>query len=464
MKHRTESDSIGPIKIPGEMFYGASTQRAVNNFPLSNRRFTRSLIKALGLIKWAAALTNQELDKLDLKLAKAISQVALEVAQGKYDAHFPVDVFQTGSGTSTNMNANEVIANLANVRLGAKLGSKKPVHPNDHVNMGQSSNDVIPSAIHVGAALCIQNELIPALKILEKAFSKKAMEFKNVIKIGRTHLQDATPMTLGQEFSGYATQIQKSIVRLNQALDGLRELAIGGTAVGTGLNTHPQFAKKVCDKLSTQTKIHFREADNHFEAQGAKDACLFASGALKTLAVSLIKIVNDLRWLSSGPFCGIREIDLPTLQAGSSIMPGKVNPVIPEAVAQIAAQVIGNDTAITIGCQSGNFELNVMMPLIASNLIESIELLASGSKLLAQKCIAGIKANVKRSRELVEKSLAMVTSLAPKIGYDQAAKIAKEAFKSGKTIREVLMAKKLLSKKELDKLLDPKSMLAPRGG
>jgi len=359
------------------------------------------------------------------------------------------------------MNANEVIANLANPKLGSKLGSKKPVHPNDHVNMGQSSNDVIPAAIHLATALCIQGDLIPGLKILEKAFSKKVGEFKNIIKIGRTHLQDATPVTLGQEFSGYAAQIKKSIVRLEQALEGLKELAIGGTAVGTGINTHPHFAKKVCEKLSTQTKIYFREATNHFEAQSTKDACQFTSGALKTLAASLMKIVNDLRWLSSGPRCAIQEIDLPTLQAGSSIMPGKVNPVIPEAVAQIAAQVIGNDAAITIGCQSGNFELNVMMPMIASNLIESIELLASGSKLLAQKCVLGITANPERCKELVELSLSMVTSLAPVIGYDQAAKIAKEAYKSGKTIREVLTAQKLLPKKTLDKLLDPKSMLAP---
>lgn len=453
MKFRTESDSMGEAKIPAEMLYGASTQRAVDNFPLSNRRFTRPFIQALGLIKWAAAQSNKELRKLDAKLADRIARAAFDVANGKYDKHFVVDIFQTGSGTSTNMNANEVIANLA---------GRKQIHPNDHVNMGQSSNDVIPTAIHVAASLSIKHNLLPNLKLLENALHKKAAEFKNIIKIGRTHLQDATPITLGQEFSGYAEQIRKAAFRCHQALVGLTELAIGGTAVGTGINTHPQFAKKVCKKLSAETKIDFREADNHFEAQGTKDACLFASGALKTIAVSLLKIVNDLRWLASGPRCGIYEIDLPSLQPGSSIMPGKVNPVIPEALAQIAAQVIGNDTAITIGCQSGNFELNVMMPMIASNLLESIALLANGSQLLAQKCIQGIKANKKHCEELVELSLAMVTSLAPVIGYDKATQIAKESYKTGKTVREVLIAKKLIPQKELDKLLDPQSMLRPK--
>ncbi len=458
---RTESDSIGPIQIPTDKFYGASTQRAVNNFPVSDRRFSRSMIEALGVIKWAAALTNQDLGKLDSKLAKAIADAAAEVAQGKHDDHFVVDVFQTGSGTSTNMNANEVIANLANLKLGSKLGTKKPIHPNDHVNMGQSSNDVIPTAIHVASALGLQNRLLPALKILENALTKKAIAFKNIIKIGRTHLQDATPITLGQEFSGYATQIKKGIARIQAALEGLQELAIGGTAVGTGINTHPQFAKRVCEKLSAKTKFKFREAENHFEAQSSKDACLFASGAVKTVAVSIMKIVNDLRWLSSGPRCAIFEIELPTLQAGSSIMPGKVNPVIPEALAQIAAQVIGNDAAITIGCQSGNFELNVMMPLIASNLLESIELLSTGSQMLAEKCVDGIKANKKRCEDLVEQSLAMVTSLAPVLGYDESTRIAKEAFKNGETIREILTEKKILSKEKIDKLLDPKTMLTP---
>ena len=463
MKTRTETDSMGPVEIPEEMVYGASTQRAVNNFPISDRRFGRTMIEALGLIKWAAALTNQDLGKLDGKLAKAIADAATEVAQGKHDKNFVVDIFQTGSGTSTNMNANEVIANLANLKLGSALGTKKPVHPNDHVNMGQSSNDVIPTAIHVAAALGLKNSLLPALKILEKSLNKKTAEFKDIIKIGRTHLQDATPITLGQEFSGYAAQIKKGIKRVEMALEDLQELAIGGTAVGTGINTHPQFAKKVCEKLSAKTGMKFIEAENHFEAQSAKDACLFASGALKTVAVSLMKIVNDLRWLSSGPRCAIFEIELPTLQAGSSIMPGKVNPVIPEALAQIAAQVIGNDAAITIGCQAGNFELNVMMPVITSNLLESIDLLSTGSQMLAEKCVDGIKANKKRCEELVEQSLAMVTSLAPVIGYDQSTKLAKEAFQNGETIREILTEKKVLPKEKIDKLLDPKTMLTPHG-
>lgn len=455
MKFRKESDSMGPVTIPSEMRYGASTQRAVQNFPLSERRFTRPFIQALGLIKYAAALANQELKKLPPRLAKTIASAALEVAKGKYDQHFPIDIFQTGSGTSTNMNANEVIANLA---------GRKQVHPNDHVNMGQSSNDVIPTAIHVAAALEIHHRLLPALKTLRAALAKKATQFKNSIKIGRTHLMDATPVTLGQEFAGYAEQIAKAQLRCHQALVGLTELAIGGTAVGTGINTHPAFARKVCTRLSRKTKIQFREAKNHFEAQGSRDACLFASGALKTIAVSLMKVANDLRWMNSGPRCGLGEIELPSLQPGSSIMPGKVNPVIPEAVTQISAQVVGNDMAITIGTQSGNFELNVMMPLIAGNLLESIELLANGAKVFAQKCIQGIKPNRKRMGERVEQSLAMVTALAPVIGYDQAAKIAKEAYRSNKTVREVLKAGKLLDEKRLDKLLDPRSMLKPKGG
>src|SRR3989338_4059449 len=364
MKLRTESDTMGEIKIPDAMFYGASTQRAVDNFPVSGKRLPRRFIEALGLIKWAAALANAELKKLDPKLAKVISEKALEVARGEYDPHFPIDIFQTGSGTSTNMNANEVIANIANLDLGGALGSKKPVHPNDHVNMGQSSNDAIPTAIHLSAAIGISESLLPALKKLEASLNKKAIAFAETIKIGRTHLQDATPITLGQEFSGYKSQIQNAIARLEMALEGLKELAIGGTAVGTGLNTHPKFAGLVCKHLTQKTGIAFKEAANHFEAQAAKDAVAFASGALKTLAVGLTKIANDLRWLASGPRCGIGEILLPELQPGSSIMPGKVNPVIPEMVCQIAAQVVGNDLAITWGTASGNFELNVMMPMM----------------------------------------------------------------------------------------------------
>ncbi|MDO8462339.1 MAG: class II fumarate hydratase [Deltaproteobacteria bacterium] len=468
MDYRTESDSMGPVQVPADKLYGASTQRAVENFQVSNKRFPRRFIQALGLIKWAAAEANQELKKLDAKLASAIATESLAVAAGgtgpagKYDDHFVLDIFQTGSGTSTNMNANEVIANLAIQSLGGKIGTKSPVHPNDHVNMGQSSNDVIPSAIHVAAVLGFKEELLPALDLLARELDKKAKEFKEIIKIGRTHLQDATPITLGQEFSGYATQIKKGSERIRQALEGLLELAIGGTAVGTGINSHPEFAAKVCAKLKEKTSLSFKEASNHFEAQAAKDAAVFASGALKTIAVSLMKIANDLRWLASGPRCGIHEIHLPELQPGSSIMPGKVNPVIPEMTMQVAAQVIGNDLVVATGAQHGNFELNVMMPVIASNLLESISLLANASSLLAQKCISGLVANKERCEELVEKSLALVTSLAPVIGYDKAAALSKEAYKSGKTIRELLLEKKILPKTEVDKLLDPKSMLEPK--
>jgi len=462
MKYRTESDTMGEVKIPAEMFYGASTQRAVDNFPVSGRRFPRPFLQALGLIKGAAAEANASLGKLDKKIAHAISKVAEEVACGKYDFHFPLDIFQTGSGTSTNMNANEVISNLANVSLGGKIGTKSPVHPNDHVNMGQSSNDVIPTAIHVAAAIHCKNLLLPELKRLEKSLSAKEKEFAKIVKIGRTHLQDATPVTLGQEFSGYASQIEHGCRRLEKALEDIYELPIGGTAVGTGINTHPQFSKKVCDLLKKNTDIPFKEAENHFEAQSAKDACVSLSGALKTLAVSLMKISNDLRWLASGPRCGIGEIILPSLQPGSSIMPGKINPVIPEMMTQICAQVIGNDTVITVAGQSGNFELNVMMPPIASNLIESIDILGNGVRLLNEKCISDIKANEKRAKELVELSLAMVTSLVPVIGYDKAAKLAKDAYSKGKTIRELLKESRLLSNEEIDRILDPQGMLKPK--
>lgn len=462
MPFRTESDSMGEIKIPNEFLYGASTQRAVDNFQVSQRKFDRRFIEALGLVKWGAAQANKELGRLDAKLADAISAKALEVATGKHDHHFILDIFQTGSGTSTNMNANEVIANLCNPELGGKLGSKKPVHPNDHVNCGQSSNDVIPTTIHVGSALGISKGLLPSLKKLQISLDKKAKEFKDIIKIGRTHLQDATPITLGQEFSGYASQIEQNIKRIQNALEGLLELAIGGTAVGTGINTHPQFGKKVCHYLSQKTGLEFREATNHFEAQASKDTCVFVSGTLKTLAVSLMKIANDFRWLASGPRCGIHEIHLPELQPGSSIMPGKINPVIPESVMQISAQVQGNDLAIQIGAGHGNFELNVMMPLIAGNLFESIELLTNGSLMLAEKCVEGITANEERCHQLMEQSLALVTNLNPVIGYDKAASLSKKAYKENKTIREVLLAEKILDKKKIDELLDPKTMLKPK--
>jgi fumarate hydratase, class II len=460
---RIESDSMGDVKIPEEFLYGASTQRAVENFEISKRRFDRRFLEALALIKWAAAEANKDLGKLDKKLADKIAEKALEVAEGKHDKHFILDIYQTGSGTSTNMNANEVIANLANPELGGTVGSKKPVHPNDHVNMGQSSNDVIPTAIHVGAALGIAKGLIPNLKKLEKSLNAKAKQFADMVKVGRTHLQDATPVTLGQEFGGYASQVLHGIQRLTQALEGLLELPIGGTAVGTGINAHPKFAAKVCELISQKTEVKFFEAKNHFEAQASKDACVFASGALKTVAVSLLKIANDIRWLSSGPRAGICEIFLPELQPGSSIMPGKVNPVIPESVMQISAQVQGNDLAVQIGGQHGNFELNVMMPVIAGNLFESIELLTNGSIMLAEKCVDGIVANTPRMQELLDKSLMLVTNLNSVIGYDKAAQLAKKAFKENKTIKELLKAEKLLSDEQIEKLLDPKTMLMPKG-
>ncbi len=462
MTTRKETDTMGEVSIPNEFLYGASTQRAVDNFHVSKRRFDRRFIQALGLVKWAAAQANKKLGKLDAKLADAISATALEVTDGKHDQHFPLDIYQTGSGTSTNMNANEVIMNLANPGLGGTVGSKKPVHPNDHVNMGQSSNDVIPTTIHVGAAVGIAKGLIPALKQLEKVFQKKAAEFKDVIKIGRTHLQDATPVTLGQEFSGYGSQVTHSIKRMEQALEGLLELPLGGTAVGTGISTHPQFASTAASFLSEKTGLQFFEAANHFEAQAAKDACVFASSAMKTVAISFMKIANDIRWLSSGPRCGIGEIFLPELQPGSSIMPGKVNPVIPESVMQISAQVQGNDVAVQIGGQHGNFELNVMMPVIAGNLFESIELLTNGAIMLDVKCVSGITANVDRCNELVEQSLALVTNLNPIIGYDKASALSKKAFKEGKTIRQLLKAEGILSDADIDKHLDPKTMLDPR--
>jgi fumarate hydratase class II len=462
MGFRTESDSMGEVKIPEEFLYGASTQRAVENFKISTRKFDRRFIEALGLVKWASAVSNKELGKFDRKLSDVVAAKALEVAEGRHDKHFILDIYQTGSGTSTNMNANEVIANLANQSLTGKIGTKSPVHPNDHVNMGQSSNDVIPTAIHVGAALGMAKGLVPALKLLAEVLKQKAEEFSKVIKIGRTHLQDATPVTLGQEFSGYASQIEHSVERVNQALEGLLELAIGGTAVGTGINTHPKFGDMVCDYLFEKTGLKFFEAKNHFEAQASKDACVFASAALKTVAVSLMKIANDLRWLASGPRCGIGEILLPELQPGSSIMPGKVNPVIPESVMQIAAQVQGNDLAVQIGGQFGNFELNVMMPVIAGNLFESIELVMKAAIILNDKCVKGIDANEERCRELVEKSLMLVTNLNSVIGYDMAATLAKKAYKENKTIRELLLEANILPEHQIDELLDPKTMLKPK--
>jgi len=448
---------MGEMQVPADSYYGAQTQRAVLNFPISNLRFPRPFIRALGLIKKAAAGTNLELGLLEEGLASAIVQAADEVIEGKLDDQFVVDIFQTGSGTSTNMNTNEVIANRAIQILGGKIGSRR-VHPNDHVNMAQSSNDVIPTAIHVSALEEIEKTQVPALKQLHASLKAKAREFDEVVKIGRTHLQDAVPIRLGQEFSAYASMMENAIRRMESMRFSLSELAIGGTAVGTGLNCHPKFAAGVVEKLSEWTEVPFREASNKFEALASKDAAVETSSMLKTVACSLMKIANDLRWLGSGPRCGIGELLLPPTQPGSSIMPAKVNPVIPEAVTMIAAQVIGNDVTISIAGQSGNFELNVMKTVIAYNLLQSIELLSNGCIVLSQRCVDGLVANRERCQELVERSLAMVTALAPKIGYDKAAEIAKEAYQTGRTVREIAQEKKVLPEKELEQTLDPWSM------
>jgi fumarate hydratase class II len=458
---RIERDSMGEMRVPAGALYGAQTQRAVENFPISSLRFPREFIRAIGLIKLAAGRANVDLGLLDKEIGDTIVRAAQEVINGDLDQHFVVDIFQTGSGTSTNMNANEVISNRAIQMLAGVVGSRKPVHPNDHVNMGQSSNDVIPTAIHVAALDSIERGLIPALRKLQRALGAKAKAFESIVKIGRTHLQDATPIRLGQEFGGYARQIQLSVRRLEQLREILNELPLGGTAVGTGINTHPEFASRAIQHLSKLTGLKFIEAKDHFEAQSAKDAIVQTSGTLKTVAVSLTKIANDIRWLASGPRCGIGEIRLPETQPGSSIMPGKINPVIAESVLMVAAQVIGNDVAVTIGGQSGVFELNVMMPLIAHNILESIRLLTTSAANLAERCVLGIEANEERCNEMVEQSLAMCTALAPEIGYDAAAAIAKESFKTGRTVREIASKKRILPPKRLKEILDPMRMTRP---
>jgi fumarate hydratase class II len=458
---RIERDSMGEVRVPSDALYGAQTQRAVENVPISNLRFPREFIRAIGLIKLAAVRTNLELGLIEKRIGTAIATAAQEVIEGKLDQHFPLDIFQTGSGTSTNMNANEVISNRAIQLLGGEVGSKKPVHPNDHVNMCQSSNDVIPTAMHVAALESIENMLLPALRKLQRALAGKAKEFDRIVKIGRTHLQDATPVRLGQEFGGYARQAQLSIRRLAKLRESLTELPLGGTAVGTGINTHPQFAATAIQYLSRLTRLRFREAENHFEAQSAKDALVETSAILKTIAVSLMHIANNIRWLASGPRCGIGEIRLPETQPGSSIMPGKVNPVIAESALMAAAQVIGNDVTVTLGGQSGVFELNVMMPVMAHNVFESIRLLAASAINLTDRCIDGIQADEARSNEMIEKSLAMCTALAPEIGYDAAAAIAKESFETGRTVREIAGEKNIMSQRRLEKLLDPMKMTKP---
>ena len=460
---RVEKDSMGEMSVPESALYGASTQRALLNFPVSGYHFARPFIRALGLIKSAAAQANHDLGLLDAERSALIVRAAEEVVEGKLDEHFPLDIFQTGSGTSTNTNANEVIANRCAQLAGKAIGTREPVHPNDHVNMGQSSNDVIPSAIHISAAEQLKNHLVPALEKLHEALDQKAQEFWKIIKIGRTHLMDATPVRLGQEFAGYAQQIAYGKNRAEKAMDVLRELALGGTAVGTGLNRHVDLPGKIMRRLEERTGIKFFEAKNHFEAQGGKDAVVEASGQLKTIAVSLFKIANDIRWLGSGPRCGIGEIQLPATQPGSSIMPGKVNPVMCESVMMVCAQVIGNDAAITWAGANGNFELNVMMPVMAHDILESIRLLANVTEIFCEKCVQGIVANEARCEELVELSMSMVTSLAPKIGYDRAAEIVKESAKTGKTVREICEEKKVLPPDELKRALDPIAMTEPGG-
>jgi len=463
-QYRSEKDSMGEMKVPADAYYGAQTGRAVENFPISDLRFPRRFIAAMGMIKSAAAEVNHGLGFLDEKKLSLLQKAAQEVIDGKLDHQFVVDIFQTGSGTSTNMNTNEVIASRANEMATGKRGGREPVHPNDHVNMEQSSNDVIPTAIHISAAVAIKESLVPSLEHLAAALERKAKHYDDVVKIGRTHLQDATPIRLGQELSGYARQVRLGVERARRAIEALRELPLGGTAVGTGINSHPDFAKQAVKVIAEKTGIKFVEAVNHFEAQAAKDGVVEASGQLKTIAVSLTKIANDIRWLASGPRCGIGEISIPATQPGSSIMPGKVNPVMSEMVLQVAAQVIGNDATIAFAASGlgSTFELNVMMPVMAYNLLQSIELLGKAARVFADRTVAGIEADRERCESLVEQSLAMCTSLAPIIGYDKAADVAKESFKTGKTVRQVALDRKLMNEGELNRALDPRRMTEPQ--
>lgn len=447
--YRIEKDSMGEVRVPADALYGAQTQRAVDNFPVSGLTMPGSVIRALGLIKAAAAEVNQDLGLIEADMAEAIQAAACEVAKGNHDRHFPVDIFQTGSGTSSNMNANEVIANIASQRLGRK------VHPNDHVNMGQSSNDVFPTAIHVSGSLLVTEELLPALQHLADTLHTRVNEFGKVVKTGRTHLMDAMPVTLAQELSGWEAQVRNGLERINSALQRLIELSIGGTAVGTGINAHPEFGAKVTAHLAAATGVKFKTKENYFEGLSTQDAAVEMSGQLKTIAVSLMKIANDLRWMNSGPLAGLAEIALPPLQPGSSIMPGKVNPVIPESVCMVCAQVIGNDLTITVGGQSGNFQLNVMLPVIAYNLTQSIEILAHASRLLADKAIAGFTVNHDQINKALERNPILVTALNAVIGYEKGAEIAKQAYAEGRPVKEVAREMTDLTDAELDRLLDP---------
>ncbi|MBX3012026.1 MAG: class II fumarate hydratase [Caldilineaceae bacterium] len=450
--YRIERDSLGEVKVPSDALYSAQTQRAVDNFPISDLRFPRTFIKALALVKGAAASVNRDLGFMDAAMATAIETAAAEVAAGEYDAHFPLDIFQTGSGTSTNMNANEVLGNLATQKLGKK------VHPNDHINMSQSSNDAIPTAIHLSAYLAINEALLPALQHLHQTLIQKAAAVDHVVTTGRTHLMDAMPVRLGQEVGGWASQIEHGIQRVKATLPRLAELAQGGTAVGTGINAHPEFGPRIAARLAELTNLPLVTSSNYFESLSAQDAAVEVSGQLKVIAVSLMKISNDLRWMNSGPIAGFSEIVLPALQPGSSIMPGKINPVIPEAVTMVAAQVIGNDATITIGGQSGNFQLNVMLPVIAYNLLQSITLLAKASEVLADQAIAGFTVNEERIASLVGRNPILVTALNPVIGYELGAKIAKQAYAEGRLLKDVALEKTQLTGEELDRLLDPRQL------
>ena len=454
-KTRTERDTMGEMTLPADALWGATTQRAVENFPVSGEPLPAEVIRALGMVKLAAARVNLRLGLVDPSIAGAIEAAAEQVVRGEHDREFPIDVFQTGSGTSSNMNANEVIGTLATRALGSK------VHPNDHVNLGQSSNDVVPTVLHVAAVIAIEEQLLPALRYLSAALTAKAAEFDGIVKIGRTHLMDAVPIRLGQEFGGWARQVALAAERVEATLPGLRELAIGGTAVGTGLNTHAEFGARVAAELSAMTGHAFVEAADHFEAQGAQDAYVFTAGALTSAASSLMKVANDIRLLGSGPQAGLAELVLPAIQPGSSIMPGKVNPVICEAVIQVGAQVTGNSLAVTIGGQWGQLDLNTMLPMMARNLLESVRLLANVSRLFVDKCIAGIEANAERAEGYVEKSISMATALNPHIGYDKAAAIAKKAHATGRTVREIAYEESGMTREQVDEALHPHRQTVP---
>jgi fumarate hydratase class II len=454
--YRIEKDSLGEMKVPEDALYGAQTQRAVENFPISGRRFGRRFIEALGTVKRAAALTNRELGTVTAEIADAVAEAAGEVAEGRWDDQFVLDIYQTGSGTSTNMNANEVVAHRASEILGS------PVHPNDHVNFGQSSNDVIPTAIHVAARVGMETELVPALQHLHDALAAKAEAFDDVVKSGRTHLMDATPVRLGQEFRGYATQVAKGIERVGRASEELEELALGGTATGTGINTHPEFAPRTIARIAEHAGVSFREADDHFEAQGAKDAAVSASGALNTVATSFMKIADDIRWLGSGPTSGLHELSLPAVQPGSSIMPGKVNPVLSEAMMMVAARVMGNHATVTVAGSRGNFELNVMMPVLADALLDSIRILANVARTFTDRCVVGIEVNEERCRELLERNPSVATALNPYIGYDRAAEVAKAAARERTSVREIVLREGVLPEGvDLDEALDVRGMTEP---